>query len=79
MKRITSFNNFLNEAANPSIYKAPDGSKRAKTLEKVRELLKGSKEDKKKAYKLRDEGEFVCLGIDNQLGICWLNNLFNTL
>lgn len=57
MKRVTSFDDFLNEATNPAIYKAPDGSKRAKTLEKVRELLKGSEEDKKKAYKLRDEME----------------------
>lgn len=57
MKRIVNFNSFLNETTNPYIYKAPDGSKRAKTLEKVRELLKGSDEDKKKAYKLRDEME----------------------
>jgi len=56
MKTIKNYTDYLKEA-HPAEYKAPKGSARDKILNKVKKLLKGSKEDKEKAYKLRDEME----------------------
>jgi hypothetical protein len=55
--RVLKFDEFINETQNPAQYDAPEGSTRDKKLDKAKKLLKGSKEDKEKAYRLRDKME----------------------
>ena len=55
--RILSFDEYLYETQNPDNYNAPEGSTRGKKLDKAKKLLKGNKQDKEKAYKLRDKME----------------------
>ncbi len=56
MKPIKDYNTYLKEA-HPAEYKAPKGSDRSAKLNKAKKLLKGSKEDREKAYTLRDSME----------------------
>ena len=55
--RVLTFDEYINETQNPAQYDAPEGSVRDKKLDKAKKLLKGSKEDKEKAYRLRDKME----------------------
>lgn len=55
--RILSFDEYLFETQNPAHYAAPEGSTRDKKLDRAKKLLKGDKEDKEKAYRLRDKME----------------------
>lgn len=55
--RVLTFDQYINETENPAQYQAPEGSSRDKKLDKAKKLLKGDKEDKEKAYRLRDKME----------------------